>query len=120
MKALFVWCALVLAKTDSGDTCCGGAGEQETLTQRSFKWPAIDAREHPQIRSTFCFPAQNAGRTGTTVRYRSSLSNSLYSSDHFIISGSQVVTFRRWPIQNSPLSYALRMKTMWTTGCPRG
>lgn len=44
--------------------------EQETLTQVSLKWPAIGAREQPQIRSTFCFPAQNAGRTGTTVRDR--------------------------------------------------
>ena len=65
---------------DSGATRCG-AGEQETLTQGPLKWPAIGAREHPQIHSTFCFPAQNAGRTGTIVRDR--LINSLYSSDYF-------------------------------------
>jgi hypothetical protein len=66
MKALFVWCALVLAKMDT--RWWMERSEQETLTQGSLKWPAIGAMEHPQIRSTFCFPAQNAGRTGTTVR----------------------------------------------------
>lgn len=35
-----------------------------------MKWPVIGAREHPQTHSTSCFPAQNAGRTGTIVRDR--------------------------------------------------
>jgi hypothetical protein len=99
MKALFVLVCVGIGKDGFGRYVLA---EQETLTQGSLKWPAIGARGHPQIRSTFCFPAQDAGRNGITVRDRST--NSLYSSDYFIISGSQVVTFRRWRIQSSSLS----------------
>jgi hypothetical protein len=41
--------------------------EHETLTQ-ACQWPAIVAREHPQIHTTFCFPALSAGRIGIIVR----------------------------------------------------
>jgi hypothetical protein len=110
--------SLVLVMVASGDTCYDSeAEEQKTLTQVVLKWPVTGARELPQTRSTFCFPARNVGRTGTIVRDRLTTRRI-----HLIISisGLQAVIFRRWMIQNSLLSYVLRMTTTWITGCPRG